>query len=57
MGLKEAKDMYERLDPTRSGGLIGPIRTNVPLDHAHGLLSQFGAGTPGDEGQAHITLK
>jgi hypothetical protein len=57
MGLKEAKDMYERLDPTRNGGLIGPIRTNVPLDHAHGLLSQFGAGTPGDEGQAHITLK
>lgn len=36
-GLKEAKDLYERLDPHNRGGQIGPIAYNVDREAAEML--------------------
>ena len=39
MGLKEAKDMVERLNPTHGRGTFGPVMT-VSADRAHELAQE-----------------
>lgn len=41
LGLKEAKDMYDRLDPRRAGGLLGPIARNVSREAADGIKAKY----------------
>lgn len=41
LGLKEAKDMYDRLDPQRNCGRVGPIVVGVHTDGLDDIRENF----------------
>lgn len=41
LGLRDAKDLYERFDPRHNGGLIGPILRDVEIEEAEHLLAKY----------------